>query len=183
MRLFFGLPVDENVRNRVLTVQDRLRSVAGKVKWVESANLHFTLRFLGETADGEVERVAQAAEGIRGLPVGLALRDVGAFPGPGRARVIWVGLARGGETLAQISRELDARLEAKLGLAAEPRGFTPHLTIGRVKAPAPNEALSRSLEALRDEEFGEFTAERFMLYRSTLRPEGPVYHVLREYGA
>jgi len=185
MRLFFGLPIDEGVRNRVRIAQDRLRPVAGKVKWVEPANLHLTLRFVGETPDTDAERVAAAAQGVGDgvLPVSLALRGVGAFPTPARPRVVWVGLGRGAEALAGVSRDLNARLQEALGLPPEARPFAPHLTVGRVKEPAPSRALATAIEELRDEDFGEFVAVRFMLYHSTLTPRGPIYRVLREYGA
>ncbi|MBM3475372.1 MAG: RNA 2',3'-cyclic phosphodiesterase [Armatimonadetes bacterium] len=183
MRLFFGLPVDEAVRNHVETAQNRLRSVAGKVKWVEAANFHFTLCFIGEAP--EAGPVAEAAEGAEEglLPVSLALRGVGAFPDPRRPRVIWVGLERGGEALAALSRRLSDRLAAALGLPPEPRGFVPHLTIGRVKTPPTDDALARLIDELQGEDFGEFVAATFALYDSTLTPRGPIYRAVRTYGA
>jgi 2'-5' RNA ligase len=182
MRLFFGLPVDEAVRNHVETAQNRLRSVAGKVKWVEPANFHFTLRFVGEAP--EAEPIARAAEGAEEglLPVTLALRGVGAFPNARRPRVIWAGLEHGGEALAALSCRLNDRLEAAVGLLPEPRGFVPHLTIGRVKVPSTGDALARLIDELRGEEFGEFAAASFALYESTLTPRGPIYHAVRTYG-
>jgi 2'-5' RNA ligase len=184
MRLFFGVPVNEDVRSRVEALQARLRRCGEKVKWVEPENLHFTLRFVGEVLDRDAEVVARAGEGLAegSMPVGVRLQGVGAFPSPRRARVVWVKLTQGGDSLARISRGLDARLEAALALPPEPRGFTPHLTIGRVKVPMSGSALGQAIEELREEDLGGFTAEAFMLYHSTLTPQGPVYRVLRRYG-
>ncbi len=169
-------------RNRVRIVQDRLRSAAEKVKWVEPANLHFTLRFVGDTPERDVEAVARAAEGLGEWPLRLVLRGVGAFPSPRRARVVWIGLSEGAEALGEVCRALNGRLEATSGLPPEPREFAPHLTIGRVKVPVPSGALADRIEELRHEDFGEFAAEGFALYHSTLTPRGPVYRVVRTYG-
>jgi 2'-5' RNA ligase len=185
MRLFFGVPVSEDVRDRVRHAQDRLRSAAEKVTWVQPANFHFTLRFLGDVPAEEGAGAEAAAEGSWATLEApeVSLRGVGCFPHARRPRVVWVGLAGGRGALAQLAANLSERLEAHLGWSPEERGFTPHLTIGRVKVPPRGETLGRLIDGLADEEFGQFVADRFVLYQSTLTPQGPIYRAVRVYGA
>ena len=185
MRLFFGIFISNDVRERVESAQRQLRSAGEKVKWVEPTNLHITLRFIGDVPDAEAERVGQAAEGSwDGVPVTpCVFRGVGAFPNPRRPRVVWVGLSEGRETLTGLHANLSGRLQERLGLPTESREFVPHLTIGRVKAPPRSDALAKLIGGLGAEEFGSFFPDRFALCESTLTPRGPIYRVLRSYAA
>ena len=185
MRLFFGIPIKDSLRDGIVAVQERLRPVAGKVKWVVASNFHLTLRFLGEVAEGDVDRVAEAGEGcwLGCATERLRLGGVGAFPNPRRPRVIWVGTREGEELVRRLHEALNDRLEAKLDMERERRRFSPHLTIGRVKEPPKGDDLARTIRELADEGFGSFPIGSFALYESTLTRSGPVYRVVRRYAA
>ncbi len=185
MRLFFGLPIDEVARERVAELQGRLKATGAQVKWVEPANFHFTLRFIGEVPDEDVEQVAQAAQGTWGktAPQDVLLQGAGVFPHLRRPRVIWVGVPEGGEVIEKLHEDLSARLERALGLKPEEKRFTPHLTIGRVKATRPDRALADAVARLSEAEVGTFRPMSFALYQSQLTRSGPIYRALRTYGA
>ena len=185
MRLFFGIPIDGVTRERTAAVLTQLRERAGKVKWVEPENLHITLRYIGEVASGDVEAVAEAAEGCWREAVGgkLAVRGMGAFPNVRQPRVIWVGLGEGRELACRLHEALSDRLEAKLNMERERRRFSPHLTIGRVKAPPGGGDITRAIKELADVDLGAFHCSRFVLYQSELTPQGPIYSAIRTYDA
>jgi 2'-5' RNA ligase len=90
-----------------------------------------------------------------------------------------VGLAEGKEALSHLQKQLEDSLE-KVGFQPEDRSFHPHLTLGRVKSGRGKGALTAKIEKYRDEDYGEFQAERVVLFKSDLKPSGPVYTVLRE---
>lgn len=185
MRLFFGVPVDDVVRGRVAELQGRLKATGAKVKWVEPANFHFTLRFIGEVPDEDVDQVAAAAEGAWGetAPQDVSLRGVGTFPHLRRPRVVWVGVRQGGEVIEKLYEALNANLERALGLEPEGKPFTPHLTIGRVKVPRPDPALADGVAGMTEAEAGVFRPAAFVLYQSQLTRSGPIYRALKTYGA
>jgi len=172
-------------RERVAELQGDLKTTRAQVKWVEPANFHFTLRFLGEVPDEEVEGVAEAAAGTWGTraPSSVSLRGVGCFPNVRRPRVIWVGVHEGGERLQELHEALGERLKCALGIEPEGKPFSPHLTIGRVKAPPADTALAQAIAQVSEAEAGAFRLDSFVLYQSVLQRGGPVYHVLRAYGA
>jgi 2'-5' RNA ligase len=185
MRLFFGVPVDETVRERVAELQRRLKLAAGKVTWEQPAKYHFTLRFLGEVAEERVPKVARAAEGVwaAAQPGRVVLRGIGAFPSPRNPRVIWVGVAEGVEVIAGLERALSAALQEGVRLPREKRAFTPHLTIGRIRVPRRDPGLEAAIAELAEAEAGVFHVKQLVLYESILGPGGSVYRIVKAYEA
>ena len=120
------------------------------VSWVPEANLHVTVRFLGEQP---AALVAPLAEALRSAASAvhvpdLAVGGLGAFPSLRRPRVLWIGVAMN-VALAVLYQKVD-EVCARLGLGREPRAFHPHVTVGRVRvgATAPAEALVAAVQAL-----------------------------------
>ncbi len=155
-----------------------LRAVRGQLRVVPAANLHITLKFLGDVEEGLVpsllEAMERAAEGVP--PATLTLRGTGAFPNLRRPRVVWVGVENG-DPLVTVAGRLEARLEA-MGFAREHRRFSPHLTVARVKGGRGREEVVRVTEAFQEEAFGEQHVDAIRLKRSELTPKGAIYHDL-----
>jgi 2'-5' RNA ligase len=94
-------------------------------------------------------------------------------------RVIWMGLVNGKEVLASLQKQIEIQLE-KIGFQPEDRPFHPHLTLGRMRSSRGKEELVGGMEKHREEEFGDFQIERVVLFKSDLRPTGPIYTPLIE---
>jgi len=175
MRLFVAIHLPQEVRGRLASVQDRLRRAQADVSWVKPANLHITLKFLGETEPTRRQRIDSvlAEAGRRAAPFSLAVAGVGAFGGR-IPRVVWVGVREGAAPLEALAAAVENGL-ARLGFPKEKRGFTAHFTLGRVRSPQNAESL---LAAIRDEPpelFGTVSVERFVLMQSELNPSGSIY--------
>ena len=181
MRTFVAIDLDPDLKTRLAAFIDELRPLAKNVRWVNAPGMHLTLKFLGEIGDGDVAGISAALEGaVRGRQTfPLALRGTGAFP-PGRRhpRVLWVGIDQV-PGLVSLQAEIETAME-KRGFEREARPFHPHLTLGRIKVPAPLDRLVAELERNREREFGEMTVGRFVFYRSILKPSGAEYSVLKE---
>jgi 2'-5' RNA ligase len=67
----------------------------------------------------------------------------------------------------------------KIGYPREEREFKPHLTLGRVRSPKGKPELLKRMEGFLHVELGEFRVERLVLFKSDLRPTGPIYTELR----
>ena len=163
----------EAIRARLAIEIGRLRGVAGDVAWVAEANLHVTLKFLGQIDDARVEPIAEAIRAVaaRTPPFDLEVRGLGAFPTPGRPRVVWVGLEPAAP-LAALAAEVDRMLGA-LGVARETRPFAAHVTLGRVRENRRNPALAGALA--RSADCGRLPVARLSLMRSQLHPRGARY--------
>lgn len=176
-RLFIACELPEAVKESLLAAQAALKAERPPVRWVAPQAMHLTLIFLGETDESLVAPVAAAVrESLAALPAPpLSLARAGMFPG-----VVWVGV--GGEIarLRQVHAALAGAL-APLGFPPEQRAFTPHLTLGRVRRDAPRADVARLAErvrALPPPDPAPWLARHVALFRSELRPAGPVYTAL-----
>lgn len=179
LRLFFAVPLPEDLREPVSKVQETLRRCGTSVKWVAPENLHFTLKFLGEMplrVLPELERIAGEVAG-RHAPFDLRIRGCGAFPRPAEARAVWLAAADGGQELTDLAEDLDRTL-AQAGLAApERRPFKPHATIGRNQTPQQSKGLAAGIKQAAELDLGLMPVAEFVLMKSVLNPAGPVYTV------
>jgi 2'-5' RNA ligase len=83
------------------------------------------------------------------------------------------------EALTSLQKQIEMCLE-KIGIQPEDRPFHPHLTLGRMKSSRGKEGLVGRMERHREEDFGDFQVERVVLFKSDLKPSGPIYTPLRE---
>jgi RNA 2',3'-cyclic 3'-phosphodiesterase len=167
-------PVEEGIAALI----ERLRTPDDGIRWVRRSNFHLTLFFLGPSVPRE--RLAPIAEALgmiaaTSAPFEIAARGVGAFPNLARPRAVWVGL-HGAELIRLAAQVTDAAV--RCGFAAERRGYSPHLTIGRVRTLRSPGRLRRALHEEADSSFGHPRIERVVLYRSELGPESSTYHEL-----
>ena len=88
--------------------------------------------------------------------------------------MIWLGLDGWQEHLLPLQQEIETRLEA-VGLEPEQKAYRPHLTLGRVKSLKRKGDLVDLMERDRDVDLGPFVVDRMVLFRSDLRPTGPIY--------
>jgi 2'-5' RNA ligase len=178
VRLFLAVFPPLPVREAAHAAAEPLRHPGDGVSWVSPENLHYTLRFLGNVGEDGARRAGEAAvEAATSVPAfECALGGLGAFPNPGRARVIWIGMSAGAESLVALAAALDRAL-ARRGFAAPDRPFSPHLTLGRVRDPRADWSRSLGGAPALDGPLARFTVDRLSLVESTLSPKGSIYQV------
>jgi len=176
MRTFLAVEIPENIRK---VIHDFIQIEAKKelpIKWVAFENLHITLKFLGEIDDKMKAEITPAIAEIsqKHNPFGVQFAGLGCFPNPRNPRIVWVGVKQGGEELCAIAADLENEL-ARFGFKEEKR-FHPHLTIGRVRQFCKvDDILAKKV--LPD----VFRVDSVVLFKSTLRPDGPTYEKLDDY--
>jgi 2'-5' RNA ligase len=177
MRSFIAVDLAEPVRAAIGTLQRELAAVHADVRWVRTEGMHVTLKFLGAVEAPRLERVHVAVgAALQAQPaLHVQARGVGGFPSLRRPRVLWVGLQA--EGLVDLAARVDAAVTS-LGFEAEPRAFTPHVTLGRVTSLRGWEPLEAQLKGHLDDDFGGSDVDAVTIYRSTLRPTGAVYTAL-----
>lgn len=148
------------------------------LSWSKTEHLHVNLKFLGETAESQVAQIRRAVEPAVShvSPFVLELKGFGAFPEHRSPRVLWIGLGGALDRLSALAEGV-SRAVAPLGFPPEGRPFRPHLTVARVKKD--HREVGRVLGALGvlTDPFacGPFPVERITLFKSDLRPTGPIY--------
>jgi 2'-5' RNA ligase len=183
VRAFVAVFPPPSVAQGIGTALEALRSPGDGIAWVRGANLHYTMRFLGELDPRRLEAArgaVRAAAGGRGVaPFAMRLGGPGAFPGPARPRVLWLGAAEGASPLTLLAGALDDAL-VRAGFGRAERPFTPHLTTGRVReggGEAARAAAARFLAAAWPASEG-FEVRELQLVASTLAPGGSRYEPL-----
>jgi 2'-5' RNA ligase len=183
IRSFIAVDLDEaSIRERIVTVQRGLEQTRAQLKTVEPEIMHLTLRFLGEVPQTTVGKVEEAMDSVRFQPFEAEFTGLGVFPNPRRINVVWVGIQHGQEQLNGIFQQLEPKLR-QIGLPPDDKGFSPHMTIARVKSAMNRDALAKYVESKSNEEFGKMTVKAVRLKKSTLTPRGPIYTTIHEVSA
>ena len=167
-RLFVAIDPPEKVQKVIA----RLAYGLPGARWVETEQLHLTLRFIGEVDGGELRDIDIALGRIRAKSFDLAVKGVGHFPPRGDPKVLWVGMEKC-EPLFGLQRNVDSALRG-IGPKPEKRKFHPHITLARLR----NTPLARMHNYLAEHGFfrvDSFSVNEFHLYSSTLTPKGPIH--------
>jgi 2'-5' RNA ligase len=169
-RLFVGIPITDEVRDGLqrhlaATVGERLPGRA-----VPPANWHLTLRFLGATDAERERRVIDEMRRIEAAPFDLAFTGLGAFPRAGRTKVLWIGVDEGAGEVRALAASVEAAA-IRAGFAAEPKPFSPHLTLSRIRPAADLRPLVDAAPPFG----GRMRVDAFILFRSHLGGGAPRY--------
>jgi 2'-5' RNA ligase len=181
IRVFIAIELPDSLKSQLEQVQQELKSLRLKARWVRVENIHLTLKFLGDIDAGDIDDIGGAMAGAAAdsAPLALKIGGIGFFPGIKRPRVVWVGLGGEIRNLLNLQLNLADRLAA-IGFAKEKRSFKAHLTLGRIRQAANPAAVRRILKGYIELGDHPFVADRMTLFQSTLKPTGAVYSKLKE---
>jgi 2'-5' RNA ligase len=180
VRLFIALHFPESIKSSLGELIDDLKPRGQGIKWVESKNIHLTLKFIGDFPEKKIGRIGEVLETVlngRAKFEGRVAR-CGGFPNLRNPRVLWVGLD-GADPAIEIAKELNHRL-IPIGIKSEKRGLSPHLTLGRIKKRSDLSELAGYMESL-NFDAGSVILDRVALVKSTLTPSGPIYENVKVY--
>lgn len=171
IRLFVALELPLAVRDALLAA---MGGVAG-ARWQSDAQLHLTLRFIGEVDRHQAADIAAVLGSVRVLPLAIALNGVGSFDRRGRIDSLWVGIAPQDE-VAALAKRVDQAL-VRIGIPLETRAFLPHITVARFGRDAGSAAgfPPAPLPAK------PFEIDGFALWESTMGHGGSDYRIIERY--
>jgi 2'-5' RNA ligase len=173
-RLFLAVPLDDEVRLMLAQHLDPDR-LPGKP--VQPQSWHLTVRFLGRADELTQDKVtAGLDQSDLGDSFDIQLGEMGAFPRPARATVLWLALARGVERLSEL-RTIGEELSVAAGLEPEGRPYSPHLTLSRIR---PDQDVRPVMAAYEPRPF-RWTATELVLFESRLGRGGAVYEPVESF--
>lgn len=124
------------------------RREAAAFRWTPADHWHVTLAFAGDVPDRVYDdllaRLERAAR--KRSPMPARIRGGGAFPHPGRARVLYAGLETDAEELRRTATGARAAM-AKAGAEVDGQRFRPHVTVARMGRPVEATSWVRLLDA------------------------------------
>jgi RNA 2',3'-cyclic 3'-phosphodiesterase len=177
VRLFVALELDDQARALLAADQRLLDGLGRAVRWVDPAQIHLTLQFLGEVADPQVPPLTAVLDTLAAQPAfDFQIEGLGTFGSPRSPRIIWVGVRLPNPPLMSLQKACQDRL-ADLGFRPEERAFKPHLTLGRVKDFGAGRLIHETIEGVRPQ-LGKVLVQRateVVLFESALRPQGAQY--------
>lgn len=178
MRLFLALVPPPAVRRTLLATMHTLQGA----RWQSDAQLHVTLRFVGDVDRHCVDSLVLALRHHRLAEVEARLDGFGHFERRGRVDQLWAGLAPRAP-LAALHAKLD-RLCVDIGLEPEGRRFVPHITLARfARSTAPSAVhLAAWLSAQPLLPADAFAFDRLVLMESHMGGDGSVYEPVCEVG-
>ena len=179
-RAFIAFDIDDDeILRGLLKVQSQLSQCGADLRMVKSPNIHITMRFLGDIRPDIVDKISGEMEKLDFSPFEVKIQGIGAFPTHRYARIVWAGIKDGSQTLAGIFKQLESLL-LKFGFKPDVKGFSPHITIARVRTGRNKGELIRCLREFEEFDFGVLKLECLKLKKSVLTPRGPLYSTLKE---
>ena len=160
-RCFVAVPIGESLRSGLAEAVEGWKG-GEDLRCTDPANWHLTLAFLGPTDPARVPSIEAAMDDVASAhgPMHLPTGGLGAFPSPGRARVLWYGVEDSAGELGALARDLRSELGIEV---AGP--FRPHLTLARARRQPVNLA---PWLADASAPGGEVVVDRLQLMRSHL---------------
>lgn len=157
-RLFTALEIP---RDAALSLS-LLRGGLPGARWIDVENYHLTLRFIGDVEGHVADEVANALDRVHRPSFSLTLSGVGAF-GQKKPHAVWAGVAPSPD-LNALQAEIE-RICQRLGVPTDPRKFTPHVTLARLRNSRPLE-VAHYLSARGNFAAMPFRVGRFVLMSS-----------------
>ena len=180
VRSFIAFDIEEpNVIENLVRVQSALLETGADLRIVKPENIHITVRFLGVIPPAMIDKIYGEMNKVVFSQFDIEIKGLGAFPDMRHINVIWAGIRRGANELRNIYYQLEPSLQ-RLGLRPDDKGFSPHLTIARVKSGKKRDELAKFIRDFENYEFGIVKARCLRLKKSILTPQGPIYSTLRE---
>jgi RNA 2',3'-cyclic 3'-phosphodiesterase len=171
MRAFLAIEIHEDIKRYLQTVIDHMASRTKGIKWVKKDGQHITLKFFGEIEESTALQIKTEISAIKRnhAPFSVSIRGIDAFPNKRRARVIVVTVVEGAQHIKDIFSDIEKGL-SEINIEGESREYTPHITIGRARAPMP--LLDKDIMVLEEK---RFTVDKLVLFQSTLTKEGAIH--------
>ena len=157
-RLFTALEIP---RNAAMSLS-LLRGGLPGARWIDVENYHITLRFIGDVDGRTADEIVERLDRIDRPEFQLRLEGIGSF-GSKKPRSIWAGVSPSPEMYA-LQGEIE-RICQRIGLPPDPRKFTPHVTLARLKYSRVDDVV-QYLAGRGNFQTSTFTVPRFVLLSS-----------------
>jgi len=169
IRLFAAIELPEQIRMQLSLLQSGIPGA----RWSPIENLHLTLRFIGEVNEAVARDIDDVLADIRDTSFSLSLKGVGEF-GRKEGRTLWAGISNG-DPLQHLVAKIESGLQ-RMGLPAETRKYSPHVTLARLR-DVPMAEIQTFLTTHALFKSPPFEVRQFALFSSLATSKGSHYSV------
>lgn len=167
MRVFIGIMTPQ-LKDSLIRIQNEIKKLPLKAKFVEPENFHLTLSFLGEKSEFEIEKIKENLERICKDKRKFEIKIEELAPIPNERFIRVIAFKVESEEMEEIAREI----KKLIGGDIKP----PHLTLCRVKWIENKRKVVEKLKEIKLSKY--LTIDSIQLIKSKLTPKGPIYSVL-----
>lgn len=179
LRTFIAIELPEEIQKKLGEFSDSVKNPNDRITWVFPKNIHLTLKFIGDVPASDIDSIKNIIIDVAGGygSFEASIKGTGVFPSERNPRVVWIGVDSGKDKIKDIYTELEERL-VSIGIPKEERGYTPHITLARVKYIKDIKGFAGIISKYKENLFGSLSVDGISLIKSTLTPKGAVYEVL-----
>ena len=178
-RIFLAINIPESLKEEMLQVKDKLPEIP--CKWTSKENLHFTLVFLGNTSDKELEEVLVLTKGVgkRHKRFSITLSRIQYGSSRNVPRMIWA-IGNMPKELTLLQKDLEKAFSAStiVHFTPEKRPYALHLTLARLNGFELQTMEQDELPIIDEEISWEIPVESFEIMESHLKRGGAEYSVV-----
>lgn len=179
-RLFIAIIPPAEVQGELFRTIKPLADNNRQIRQIPAANIHLTLKFLGDTEAEKIEKIkavlSVAVSGLKSFHYTLSER-IDAFPGLSSARIIFVPVAEGSKQIYDVFMSIEKGLKG-IGISQDPRRFTAHITLARLKEAMNLKVESEKFKLKADK---NILCPGIVLFESILKTSGAEYIILEEF--
>lgn len=180
-RIFIAAKIDRETQNSLYSILAKKRFDQSLFRLTPTANLHITLKFLGEISLDQIQQLIDVVKdaGNEFSPQMMNFSGGGVFPAVSHARILWIGLSPK-NALNALVKSLETGCE-ELGFQPEKKNFHPHVTLARIKRPVGQEdqlAIHDWIDFLNQAGDFPYHMKYISIYNSDLSQKSPVYKEL-----
>lgn len=148
-RVFVAIAFDERLKKQIDVIMKGIHPLLAEGRFTSPANLHLTLKFIGEVEEERAAALAARINDLKIAPFTLKASGLGTFK-TREGRTLYLAFEPSEELLSLHARVLEILRE--LGVSPkDEKPFVPHVTIARkakldLASLAPFEAAAQSIE-------------------------------------
>jgi len=180
-RIFIAINLPEEIKKELSSFQTKWPELP--CRWTKKENLHITLIFLGYLNDEELLEVLKITKEVasRNSPFSINLKKI--IYGPPKKmppRMVWAEGEKS-EELGKLQKDLEnSLLTSSIKGLPEPeaRPYTPHITLGRIRAWEWRQIEPEERPKVAEEISLNFEVNSIEIMESQLKRGGPEYTTL-----
>jgi 2'-5' RNA ligase len=182
IRTFIAVNLSSDTKEYLSSLMNNINIPESKIKWVDKDNLHITIKFLGYLSQEKIELIKSELKEITSQhkPFLIQLSSyIGVFPTYTMPRIIWIGIKEGINKLEELYNSIELNFFKK-GFLKEEKGFSSHITIGRVKFIKDKANFIQILKRIKIHNLSQEISS-IDLMESELTPGGPIYKIAAKF--
>ncbi len=182
MRAFLGIGITAEAQAALSALQDAFNMKDQALRWVKPAQMHITLKFLGEITETQKNSLSDCIRSIAGTQTcfDAKLDGLGGFPSISNPKVLWVGIGQGAREVSALALAIE-RTSVSFGFKPEEKDFHPHVTLARIESSLIGRKVGEKAKNILLAQPPTWQVAGVNFYRSTLGAGGSRYEFLEEF--